>query len=240
MAETSRDAFLGGRLILAQPAKGYRAGLDAMLLGAAVEAPPGARLMEAGCGVGAALLAAALRLPEARFFGVEREPSMAALARANAADNGLAARVEVLEADFFASGPSGPFDGAFCNPPFAQAGEGGAPRPDRAHAYLTERPIEAWVKTLADKLTGGAALTLIHRAEKAPEILAALHGRLGGPELLPIWPQAGAPAHRVLVRARKGSRAPFRLLAGLILHGPDGRFTPEADAILREGAPIGW
>lgn len=240
MVETTRDALLAGRLSIEQPARGYRAGLDAALLGAAVESQPGARLLEAGCGVGAALLAAAWRAPTARFVGVEREPAHAALARVNAAANGMAERVEVFEADLFAMPAIGTFDGAFFNPPFAREGEGAAPRADRAHAYVTEASLDRWVKALADRLTGGAALTLIHRAERLPDILEALAGRLGGAEAFPVRPKAGVAAHRVLVRARKGSRAPFRLLAGLDLHEADGRFTTAAEAIFRDGAPLSW
>ena len=45
-----------------------------------------------------------------------------------------------------------------------------------------------------------------------------------------------APAIRVLVRARKGSRAPLALLPGLMLNDADGKPTAEAEAILRGGA----
>jgi tRNA1(Val) A37 N6-methylase TrmN6 len=228
--------MLGGKLILRQPASGYRAGADALLLAAAVS--PGARLMEAGCGAGAALLAAALRLPDARFTGVEREPAMAALARENAAANGLEARVTVEEGDALARG--GPtFDGVFCNPPYAESGEGSAPHPARAQAHVTEVSLDRWIAALADRLNGGGVLTLIHRADKLPAILAALDGRLGAATVYPLRPRAGAPAHRVLVRARKGSRAPLTLLAGMDLHASDA-FTPEADAIFRGDAPIAW
>jgi tRNA1(Val) A37 N6-methylase TrmN6 len=71
--------------------------------------------------------------------------------------------------------------------------------------------------------------------------LAALEGRLGGAQIVPIRPRAGAPAHRVLARARKGSRAPLALLKGLDLHeGPGEKYTPQADAILRGQARIDW
>jgi tRNA1(Val) A37 N6-methylase TrmN6 len=42
-------------------------------------------------------------------------------------------------------------------------------------------------------------------------------------------------AKRVILLARKGSRAPFALLPGLVLHEADGRYTAETDAILRGG-----
>jgi tRNA1(Val) A37 N6-methylase TrmN6 len=36
----------------------------------------------------------------------------------------------------------------------------------------------------------------------------------------------------------KGSRAPFRLLPGMVLHNADGNFTDEAQEILRGGAAL--
>jgi tRNA1(Val) A37 N6-methylase TrmN6 len=82
---------------------------------------------------------------------------------------------------------------------------------------------------------------MIHRAAKLPEIFAALEGRLGGVEIVPIRPRAGEAAGRILVRARKGSRAPFRLCAGLVLHDASGaKYTPETEAVLRGEAAIGF
>ena len=45
--EFTDDRILGGRVVLRQPAKGYRAGLDAALLAAACDAAAGARVNEA-------------------------------------------------------------------------------------------------------------------------------------------------------------------------------------------------
>jgi len=42
----------------------------------------------------------------------------------------------------------------------------------------------------------------------------------------------------VIVQARKGSRAPFSLLPGLVLHVPDGSWTPGAAAVLRRGSAL--
>jgi tRNA1(Val) A37 N6-methylase TrmN6 len=235
MDDVTEDRFLGGRLVLRQPAAGYRAGADALLLAAAV--PPAPRLMEAGCGAGAALLAAALRRPASRLTGIESEPAMVDLARANVAANGLADRVAIEQGDALAPGPV--FDGVFCNPPFAEPGDGRDPLPSRRHARITAAPLDAWVASLANRLTGGGALTMIHRADRLDRLLAALDGRLGGVAVFPLRPRAGADATRVLVRAVKGSRAPLRLCAGMDLHDGDG-FTAEADAIFRGEASIAW
>lgn len=233
--EVTEDALMGGRIRIRQPAHGYRVNVDTLLLAAAVEAKPGARLMEAGCGVGAALLVVAARAKDVRFVGIERDANMAALASENVAMNAMLDRVEIFKGDALErSANVGVFDGVFVNPPFDAEGEGRAPAQTRRHAHIADAPIDAWIAALADRLTGGAALTMIHRAAKAPEILGALEGRLGGAELIPIRPRTGDDAKRVLVRARKGSRAPFRLCPDLVLHDTSGaKYTPETDAILQ-------
>ena len=240
--DVTEDALLGGRIRVRQPARGYRVNVDTLLLAQAVEALSGVRLLEAGCGIGAGLIAVAARAKGAKLFGVERDANMAAIARENVALNAMSDRIEIATGDVLErSANIGVFDGVFVNPPFDREGEGRAPLEARRHAYLANAPLDAWIAALADRLTGGAALTMIHRARKAPEILAALEGRLGGVELIPIQPTRQAEAKRVLVRARKGSRAPFRLLPGLVLHdAAGGKYTPETEAILRGAALIGW
>jgi tRNA1(Val) A37 N6-methylase TrmN6 len=59
-----------------------------------------------------------------------------------------------------------------------------------------------------------------------------------GTALFPLWPLAGRPAKLVLLRGMKNARARLRVLPGLVLHRPDGQFTADAEAILRNAGPI--
>jgi len=240
--ETTEDALLGGRIRIRQPKRGYRVNADTLLLAAAVEAPAGARLMEAGCGVGAALLAVAVRNGNVTLCGVERDRNIAAIARENVATSGMSARIEIATGDVLQrNAVDGVFDGVFANPPFDGEGDGRPPAEARRYAHVADASIDAWIAALADRLTGGAALTIIHRAARTPEIMAALDGRLGGVELIPIRPREGEAAKRILVRARKGARAPFRLCRELVLHDRSGaKHTPQTEAILRGEAGIGF
>ena len=81
-------------------------------------------------------------------------------------------------------------------------------------------------------------LTLIHRADRIDEICAALQPGFGALTLFPLWPRTGEPARRVLVQARRGGRSPAVLAAGLVLHEADGGYTPAAQAVLRDAAPL--
>jgi tRNA1(Val) A37 N6-methylase TrmN6 len=243
--DTTEDAVLGGRVRLLQPARGYRAGADAALLAAACDARPGERVIEAGCGAGAALLAAATRRQEARFTGLERDPAAAALARRNVAQNGLEDRVEILVGDVAQrfSGLGLPaFDAALSNPPFFD--EPGAlrpPSPERRGAWIADDGLAAWTGFLKKAVREGGTITVIHRADRLADLLALLGDKCGSFQVRPVHPFTDAPAKRVLVRAVKTGKAPLQLLPALVLHDrAGGKHTPQAEAILRGRAALGW
>lgn len=239
------DAVLDGRVRLRQPRDGYRAGVDAALLAAACDAAPGERVIEAGCGAGGAMLAAAIRRPGTRFVGVERDPEAVALARENIALNGLEDRVEVIEADvakgFRALGLE-PFDHALCNPPFFDdAGELRAPSPAKAGAWMADAGLAAWTGFLLKAVREGGTIIVIHRADRLADLLALLDEKAGSFRIRPIHPFADAPAKRVLVRAIKTGKAPLVLLPPLVLHDREGgKHTPQVEAILRGQAALDW
>jgi tRNA1(Val) A37 N6-methylase TrmN6 len=248
-ADVTEDALLGGRIRIRQPARGYRVNVDTLLLAAAlpdaVIRSNDTRVVEPGCGVGAALLAVATahkREGIVEFVGIERDPRMAQLARENIELNGQAHRASVVEGD--ALDPTADFgsvDYVFFNPPYDAVGDGRSPSEGKRHAYIADRPIEDWIKVWSNRMRAHSTMTVIHRAHRLGDILAALEGRLGGVEVFPIRPTAISKARRVIVRAHKGSRAPLKLFRGLDLHpGGDSKdkYTPEADAILRGEAFI--
>ena len=100
---------------------------------------------------------------------------------------------------------------------------------------LDEGGVEKWLRASLALLRPGGTLAVIHRADALASLLAALSGRVGDLRVLPIFPKAGERAVRVILRGRKGSKAPLSLLPGFVLHREDGRFTPRAEEIHRHG-----
>ena len=243
--EITEDRVLGGRVTLRQPKTGYRAGLDAALLAAACDAAAGARVIEAGCGVGGALLAAAARRPLASFTGLERDPDAAALARGNVALNGLAERATILGGDvaagFRALGLA-PFDAALANPPyFDDASALRGPNPAKTRAWITRDGLAVWISFLTKSVREGGVIKLVHRADRLGEILAALSVKTGAIQIRPVLPFADEHAKRVIVRGVKCSRAPMKLLPPLVLHTRDGaKHSLVAERILRGEATLDW
>jgi tRNA1(Val) A37 N6-methylase TrmN6 len=231
------ETFLAGRVIARQPTTGYRAALDTVLLGAAIQAGAGEQAVELGCGSGAALLIAAERNGQARFLGVERDLQLVALAEANARANASAPRVEVVAGDVLALPHAwrDRFDQAFLNPPFHDDTRTvRAPRdPARRAAFVDETGgTAAWIAAALAAVRSGGRVTLIQRADRLADVLAALGGAAGEIHVRAVHPRRGAPARRVVVRARKGSRSPLLILPSLVVHEDEDGFTEETAAIL--------
>ncbi len=250
-SDETDDTFLGGALAILQPKAAFRAGIDAVLLAAAVPDLAGraSTILDAGAGVGVAGLCVARRSIAARVTLLEKAPELASLARRNVSRNGLEDRVIVIEADLLAPaaqlGAAGAredaFDVVLTNPPWLEVGRArpsADPIKARANA-MPEGDLDGWLRFLARVTSPGGTLVLLHRADALDRVLAAVHGRFGGVDILPIHPRQGQPANRVILRATKGSRAPLALLAGFIVHEETG-FTAPMEAILRTGAPLPW
>jgi tRNA1(Val) A37 N6-methylase TrmN6 len=238
---TTDDALLDGRIELRQPAAGYRVAIDPILLAAAVPPPAGHTVLDAGAGVGAAALCLAARLPSVAVCGVEVQPQLAALFAENVAANGLHERVTIEPGDLFDHAVDRPgYDHVMTNPPYHPAGRGrpaAAPAKQRANVEA-DFDLTAWVSACLALLRPKGILTVIHDAARLAELVAALAPRTGDVRILPLWPRRGQPARRVIVRARRDVATPSTLLPGLVLHGPDGRFTRAAERILRDGKAL--
>jgi len=243
--ETTTDTVLGGRVQLVQPRRGHRAGHDAVLLAAAVPALPGERVLDLGAGVGTAAFCLAARVAVGYLTLVEIDPALAVLAEQNAAANGYGNRTRVIVMDALARGAPrekagllvGEIDRVITNPPFHDTPRHRAsPAAGKRLAHAAGDDLLAgFLRTAVSVLRPGGTVTLIHRADQPEALLAALRGRFGGVTLRPVHPKPGAPAVRLIATGIKGSRAPVSILPGLVLQDGEGRPTPEAEAILREG-----
>lgn len=243
VVEVAESALLGGRVRLRQPTRGYRAGMDAALLAAAVEARPGERLIEAGCGAGAVLMQIAVRRPGVHLTGLERDPTAAALARQNAELNGFTEDATIVDGDVargFRALDRPPFDWAVSNPPFFDDPAAlRAPAEGKRGAWMADDGLAAWAGFLLKAVREGGRIVIIHRADRLADILSLLSPKAGSFAVRAIHPYADQPAKRVLVQAIKTGKAPLRLLPPLILHDRAGaKHSPQAEAILRGEAAL--
>ena len=237
--ELTLDHLLGGRVKYMQPREGFRAAVDPVLLAAAIPARAGERVLEGGTGAGAALLCLAARVPGISGVGVDREPALLRIARANAAENGWP-DLSFAAADLGASPIGGRFDHAFANPPYHAPGGTLSPSPAReaAKRFMPES-LPVWVAALSRPLRHRGTLTLILPPRLLESALTAMReGNVAAECVFPIWPRDGRPARLLLIQGRKHGRSPLILAPGLILHAAEATFRPEAEAVLRDAAAL--
>jgi tRNA1(Val) A37 N6-methylase TrmN6 len=239
------DAFHRGAFWLVQPRSGgHRAGIDAMLLAAAVPSRFSGRLADFGAGAGAAGLAVVSRCPGAVVTLVENASEMAAFATLtleHPSNAHLRDRASVIVADVTLTGRAreragladGSFDYVIMNPPFNAPADRPTPDTLKQHAHVMRDGLfEAWIRSGAAVVRPRGGIAIIARPVSLPLILAALSGRFGSAEILPVHPRADAPAIRIVVRARRASRGALSLMPPLVLHdGPGDGFSTRSDAI---------
>ncbi len=241
--------LLNERVKLKQPAKGYRAGMDAALLAAACAGIAAERKrmtagLELGCGAGAALLSLKARCPDLRLTGIEREADYAELARGNVMAN-AAPDVEIITGDIatgFRAFGLERVDLVLCNPPFFDDPELlRAPHETKRAAWIADDGLQAWLDFAMAAVKDGGDIVFIHRADRLGDLLAGLSDKCGSFEVRPILPFADKDAKRVLVRAQRLGKAPLRLLPALVLHdGGMRKHTDAVEAILRGEDVLSW
>ncbi len=249
-SETSCDGFLDGRVRAYQPRKGPRAAIDALFMAAAIPAieGEGQHVLEAGAGSGVASLALAARVADVRITGVEIQPDLCEMARRNVSLNAMEDHIRVIEADVTGGAEAmkrakieaASFDHVAANPPFLNT-RNARVSPDasvaRAHS-VGDGELASWIGFLDRMVRPKGSLTLIHRADALPELLAHLGSRFGGLTVFPLFPREGEPANRVIIQGTKSSRAPLVLNRGLVIHEPDGSYARQANAVLRQARSL--
>lgn len=243
-ADFTVDAFHFGKFFLVQPKDfGHRVGMDAMLVAATVPDGASGRVADLGAGAGGAGLAVAARLAGVSVTLVERSPVMVDYARrtlALAQNAGLAARVDVVEADVTMKGAArraagladDAYDFVIMNPPFNDAADRRTPDPLKAEAHaMTDGDLfESWIRTAGALLKPRGQVGIIARPRSLRPLLDALAGRFGAVEVLPVHPRAGDDALRIIVTAIKQSRRFLSLRPPLVIHSGAGHaFSPEMD-----------
>lgn len=240
----TEDGLLGGKVKFRQPASGYRAAIDPVLLAAAVPDSIQGRVLDLGCGAGAAMLCLARRRADLTVVGLERDPALADLARQNAEANEFGQRVSVVAGDLLNPPRQllvGSFDAVIANPPYLDA-ESATPSPAAAKAAAThegEAKMADWARAAARYVRGQGVVLFIHRMDRLGELRAAVEqAGCGGLVLCPLYPKVGTQPKRVILLARRGAKPDVQTANGLVLHEHDDRYTAKANAILREGVPL--
>ena len=237
------DAFLGGRLHLLQPRKGFRAGVDAVILAASCPAKGGDSVLELGCGVGTATLCLGTRVPDLDLTAVELLLDYADLARRNADRSGIS--VHVATADLRAL-PTAirtrQFGHVIMNPPYFDRTKGTqAQDVGRDTALAGDTDLTDWIDIGLRRLAPKGSFTMIQHISRLPEVLSHISGRLGSAIVRPISGRRGNDPGLFVLQGKLSGKAPFLLRTPWIMHEGDAHdgdaesYTPMFQDVLRNG-----
>ncbi|MGB0935255.1 MAG: tRNA1(Val) (adenine(37)-N6)-methyltransferase [Alphaproteobacteria bacterium] len=238
--EMTTDYLLGGKVSLAQPKDGYRVGIDPVLLAASVPISSGQTLLDAGAGVGAAMLCIAKRVPDSKVYGLEIQPDLVPINQGNISENHMESICNTLQGDIKSPPESlvpNSFDHVMTNPPhFIAADSLVSPNDNKAICrHESSLTLEEWINACVRMVTPRGTFTILHRADRVDEVIAAMTQKCGGITIWPLWPKTGKLAKLVIVQGRKGAKTPAKMLPGLTLHEEDGGYTKQAQQILSGG-----
>jgi len=236
MAETTRDALLGGRVIYEQPARGYRVAVEAPLLARFAIGARARRfnsVIDLGSGPGAVCLSLVVTGWASRGVAIEIDAEHAALARRNAAAN--AAPIEVHECDVaMIDRASGEL--VIANPPWFEPTAGAiAPEPTRAGARaFTRGTLASFVRAARRLLAGRGSVVMSLPSARTVEALetfvaSGLHAK----RLRFVHPREGEEADVIFLEAKPGRPGGLTVEPPWFVRGEGEAYTVEAEDALR-------
>jgi len=241
MTDWRYDAISNSPLDIAQPKDGYRFSLDALILTHHVIPAAGDRIVDIGTGCGVIALILARQFPETNIIGIEVQPELARLATSNAAANRLSDRIRIIEKDIrsVSGSETGPVQIVTCNPPHI-AEPAGRINPNDQMA-IARHELMMTAQTLAESanrlLTQKGRLFAIYPANRMMDVLLKIReANIEPKQIRTIHFKPNTAASRILIQATKNGQPGIEIAPPLVMHKPDGSYTPEAKTIINPGS----
>jgi tRNA1Val (adenine37-N6)-methyltransferase len=225
-------------LTLHQPKNGYRFSIDAVLLTAHAKPRVGELVVDIGTGCGVVALLMARQCSSLQVLGVELQPELADLARRNAAENHLEARVQIIQGDINnlkATDLPRPADLIVTNPPYYRLASGRLNPDDQKAVARHELRLNLEQLLCAAKrlLRTGGRLVCIYTSERLTDLLLGLRRAGIEPKTLRmVHGTAGEEAKLCIVEAVQRGRPGMKVATPLVIYGADGHYTEEVRGYL--------
>lgn len=233
------DTLFEGRLKILQKKRAYRFSIDALLLAHFADPGPKDRIIDLGTGCGILPLILLFRRKASRVIGVEIQPSLADLARRNAALNRFTSRIKTWEKDLkelTTRKLKGVSDLVLSNPPYRRVGSGRInPNQEKAMArHEINATLGDLLRVAYHLLKDRGRLVMIYPATRAAELIKEMAGFHLEPKRMQfVHSKEKDEARLVLVEALKEGRAQVRILPPFVLYDSEGGYTPGARELFR-------
>lgn len=230
--------FLEGSIIVYQPKRGFRFGIDSILLAHFLNLKPKDLVLEVGAGSGIISLIALKRFPKAKIFALELESIFIECLKKNILENKLQEKLFIIKGDIKTSlFKSGIFDVIFSNPPYFKSKSG------RKSPYEIENiarrdvefELDEFFKKVSSLLKNKGKFYLVFTALRLAELIYLLKKNRLEPKLLRlVHSYPGSEAKLVLLLAVKNAKEEIRIFSPLYIYdSPKGNYTEEVKNMLR-------
>lgn len=220
------DLQLNGLKII-QKLKGFRFGIDAVLLSNYVKVDKNMNIIDLGTGTGIIPILLSAKTDAYHITGVEIQPEMAEMAQRSVMLNNLQNRITIVEGDFRNSIDMfglGSFDAVVVNPPYTKAGSG-LVNPDDAKAVSRHEifcTLEDIIKVSSGLLKHHGRFFMIHRPERLVDIFFTMREyRIEPKRIRLVHANRKNPANMVLVYGLKNGNPQVTVEAPLYTHESD-------------------
>lgn len=236
----SLDDLQNGYFII-QSEKGFRYGMDAVLLAGYASVRPGEKVLDMGTGTGILPILLAAKTPGESFTGLEIQEKSACMARRSVAYNGLQDRIRIVTGDIKeAAAVFGPasFDVVVSNPPY-MTGNHGLLNAEQSRAIARHEvlcTLEDLVRETARVLTSRGRFYLVHRPFRLAEIISVLKAyHLEPKRMRLVYPYVDKEPNMVLLEACRGGNPRIQVEKPLIVYEKPGVYTDEIREIYGDG-----
>lgn len=242
MPDFTADYLLDKQIRIFQPIDGYRASTDAVFLSSLIsQVKANEQILDVGSGTGAVSLCLAHRFPQNKIIGLEIQTELAELSNQSAAANGFE-NLKYLNFDIRQPQtvlPYGSFHHVISNPPYS---DHDMPSPNKskatAHNMQQQFCLSDWIDFMLKMLRPQGYFYMVNRTEALDEILCSLRNKAGAIQIVPLYSKQNQTAKRILVKARKQSKAPTSISFPLTVHNADGSYSEIAHRVLRLGESL--
>lgn len=230
------DLQLAGMRII-QKERGFRFGMDSVLLADFARIDPRASVADFGTGTGILPLLLHGRNKGSSFDAFEIQPEMADMAARTMDMNGMAEiirvhRLPVQQAESVI--PAGTLDAIVCNPPYGVPGTTLLNPSDtlRTARHQDEKGLMDWYRMAHRLLRGKGRFFMVYPAPRMLEAMTAMDkAHLTPKRFRLIYPRADKAANLVLIEAMKDAKPMLHPEPPLIVYEQDGGMTAELKRI---------
>ena len=227
------DDLQRNQLKIIQSEKGFRFGMDAVLLSGFVRVQRNENAMDLCSGNGIIPLLLSAKTEGKRFTGLELLAESADMAARSVAYNGLWNRISIVCGDVrdaAAQFGGSSFDVVTCNPPYMKGGHGLANADDavtiaRHEVKLT---LEELVRAAAFLVRPKGRVYLVHRPFRLTELIVRMHeADIEVKRLRMVHPYADRKPNMVLVEGVRGGKPYLTVEPPLVVYEQPGIYTKE-------------